>query len=125
MPIIEKIHVTVWGEYRHERKNPAVAALYPHGMHEAIAAPLRADPSLSVRTATLDEPAHGLSAAVLEETDVLTWWGHLAHAEVQDEVVARVHGRVLEGMGLIVLHSAHYSKIFRALMGDTCSLKWR
>lgn len=121
----QRIRVTVWGEYRHEKQNPAVAALYPRGMHEAIAAPLRADAGLAVRTATLDEPEHGLSAAVLEETDVLTWWGHLAHGEVRDEVVARVRTRVLEGMGLIVLHSAHYSKIFRALMGDTCSLKWR
>ena len=121
----QRIHVTVWGEFRHEKQNPQVAALYPQGMHEAIAAPLRADAGLAVRTATLDEPEHGLSATVLEETDVLTWWGHLAHAEVQDEVVARVRTRVLAGMGLIVLHSAHYSKIFRALMGDTCSLKWR
>jgi trehalose utilization protein len=125
MPANPKIQVTVWGEYRHEKQNPQVAALYPQGMHEAIAAPLRADPGLAVRTATLDEPEHGLSAAVLEETDVLTWWGHLAHAEVPDAVVARVRTRVLAGMGLIVLHSAHYSKIFRALMGDTCSLKWR
>jgi trehalose utilization protein len=125
MPANQKIHVTVWGEYRHEKKHPKVAALYPRGMHEAIAAPLRADAGLSVRTATLDEPEHGLPAAVLEETDVLTWWGHLAHAEVQDEVVDRVRTRVLEGMGLIVLHSAHHSKIFKALMGDTCSLKWR
>ena len=121
----QRIHVTVWGEFRHEKQNPQVAALYPQGMHEAIAAPLRADAGLAVRTATLDEPEHGLSAAVLDQTDVLTWWGHLAHAEVRDEVVARVRTRVLEGMGLIVLHSAHYSKIFRALMGDTCSLKWR
>ena len=121
----QRIHVTVWGEFRHEKQNPQVAALYPQGMHEAIAAPLRADAGLAVRTATLDEPEHGLSAAVLDQTDVLTWWGHLAHAEVRDEVVTRVRTRVLEGMGLIVLHSAHYSKIFRALMGDTCSLKWR
>jgi trehalose utilization protein len=119
------MNVTVWSEFRHEKKNPRVAALYPQGMHEAIAAPLRAEPGLRVRTATLDEPRHGLSKEVLEETDVLLWWGHMAHAEVADEVVADVRRRVLEGMGLIALHSAHYSKIFKALMGDTCSLKWR
>src|SRR5690606_14167850 len=77
------------------------------------------------RTATLDEPEHGLSAAVLAETDVLTWWGHGAHDEVHDEVVERVQARVLEGMGLIVLHSGHFSKIFKRLMGTSCNLKWR
>jgi trehalose utilization protein len=119
------IQVTVWGEFRHEKRNPKVAAIYPKGMHETIAGFLRAHPGLSVRTATLDEPEHGLTQEVLDKTDVLTWWGHLAHAEVKDEVVARVQRRVLEGMGLIVLHSGHFSKIFKALMGTTCSLKWR
>jgi trehalose utilization protein len=28
-------------------------------------------------------------------------------------------------MGLIALHSAHYSKIFKRLMGTSCSLTWR
>jgi trehalose utilization protein len=117
--------VTVWGEFRHEKKNPRVASIYPGGMHEAIAGFLRAHPDLDVRTATLDDPEHGLGAAVLDATDVLVWWGHMAHGEVRDEIVARAHRRVLEGMGLIVLHSGHYSKLFKALMGTTCSLKWR
>lgn len=121
----KKLQVTVWGEYRHELKNPAVAAIYPDGMHETIAAFLRKSSGLEVRTAFLDQPEHGLTDEVLENTDVLTWWGHMAHQDVKDEVVAKVHRRVLEGMGLIVLHSGHYSKIFRALLGTTCSLKWR
>lgn len=119
------IQVTVWSEFRHERKNPQVAALYPQGMHEAIAGPLRADAGLTVRTATLDEPSHGLTPDVIASTDVLVWWGHLAHGEVDDRVVDALRARVLEGMGLIALHSAHYSKLFKALMGTTCSLKWR
>lgn len=121
------IRVTVWGEYRHEKQNPKVAALYPHGMHQTIADALaRIGPADQVvRTATLDQPLHGLDDAVLEQTDVLIWWGHMAHHEVSDDVVARVRQRVLEGMGLVVLHSGHYSKIFKALMGDTCSLTWR
>lgn len=119
------IQVLVWGEYRHEKKNPKVAALYPNGMHETIAAGLRENASLSVKTAWLDQPEHGLTDAVLEATDVLVWWGHMAHGDVSDQVVAKVQKRVLEGMGLIALHSAHYSKIFKALMGTTCSLKWR
>jgi trehalose utilization protein len=116
--------VTVWNEHRHEHANPTVAGIYPRGIHEALAAPLRAV-GLDVATATLDEPEHGLSEQRLAKTDVLVWWGHKAHHEVADEVVARVHARVLEGMGLVALHSAHFSKIFKALMGTGCDLKWR
>lgn len=119
------LRVTVWGEFRHEKKNPQVTALYPEGMHETIAAFLRKDTALTVRTATLDEPEHGLTEAVLAETDVLIWWGHMAHGDVQDAIVERAKKRVLEGMGLIVLHSGHYAKLFKSLMGTTCSLKWR
>ena len=120
-----KIQVTVWNEFRHEKKNDAVKAIYPNGMHEVIRGALAAHKDLNVRTATLDEPEHGLTEDVLNQTDVLTWWGHVAHGEVKDEVVARVQKRVLEGMGLIVLHSGHFSKIFKRMMGTNCSLKWR
>jgi trehalose utilization protein len=118
------IRVTVWGENVHDRKSAAVAKIYPRGMHTAIAEAL-SDPELTARTATLEQPEHGLTREVLESTDVLTWWGHAAHGQVDDEIVERVHRRVLEGMGIIVLHSGHYSKIFKRLMGTTCSLKWR
>lgn len=116
--------VTVWNEYRHEKQDAAVAEIYPEGLHEAIAQPLR-DEGLSVRTATLDEPEHGLTTELLAQTDVLIWWGHRAHQEVSDAIVDRVQERVLAGMGLIVLHSAHFSKIFKRLMGTSCELKWR
>jgi len=119
------IRVTVWNEFLHEKKNDAIAKIYPKGMHGAIADYLLSQPGFQVRTATLDEPEHGLTEAVLKETDVLTWWGHTAHGEVKDEIVARVHDRVLAGMGMVVLHSGHFSKIFRALMGTSCNLKWR
>jgi trehalose utilization protein len=118
------LRVTVWNEYRHEKTHAEVARIYPDGIHEAIARHLRAE-GLEVRTATLDEPEHGLTEAVLAQTDTLIWWGHMAHDEVQDEVVDRVCGRVLDGMGLVVLHSAHLSRIFRKLMGTSCQLKWR
>ena len=120
-----QINVLVWNEFRHERVHEAVARIYPRGIHETIATHLRQQPDMRVSTATLDEPEHGLSQQVLAATDVLIWWGHMAHHEVSDAVVDRVHQRVLDGMGLICLHSAHYSKIFRRLMGTTCSLKWR
>jgi trehalose utilization protein len=116
--------VTVWNEFRQEQSDPLVRAIYPDGIHAAIADGLR-EAGFAVRTATLDEPEHGLTDAVLAETDVLTWWGHAAHGEVEDVVVDRVQQRVLEGMGLVVLHSGHHSKIFRRLMGTTCNLKWR
>jgi trehalose utilization protein len=120
----DPIRVTVWSEFRHEKKNPRVTAVYPDGIHNVIAGHLRQD-GFAVRTATLDEPEHGLSEQVLLDTDVLTWWGHMAHSEVSDEIVDRVHKRVLKGMGLIVLHSGHLSKIFKRLMGTSCDLKWR
>ncbi|MCL6443918.1 MAG: ThuA domain-containing protein [Alicyclobacillus sp.] len=118
------VRVTVWNEFRHERSHEAVRAVYPDGIHEAIAAPLRGAGHV-VRTATLDEPAHGLTDEVLNDTDVLIWWGHMAHHEVSDDVVDRVVQRVWQGMGLIVLHSGHFSKVFRRLMGTSCDLKWR
>lgn len=119
------IRVTVWSEFRHEKKNPKVAEIYPDGMHGAIASYLRKCPDMEVMTATLDEPEHGLTQTRLDGTDVLTWWGHMAHDEFNDPIVERVHQRVLAGMGLIVLHSGHFSKIFKKLMGTTCNLKWR
>ncbi|MHA4817287.1 ThuA domain-containing protein [Streptomyces aculeolatus] len=121
------LRVTVWGEGLHEQRDPEVAERYPDGMHGAIAQGIaeHLGAGARLRTATLAEPEHGLTEEVLAETDVLTWWGHLAHREVSDEVVKRVHRRVLAGMGLIVLHSAHWSKIFTKLMGTTCTLRWR
>lgn len=116
--------VTVWNENRHENKNPVVRDIYPKGIHGAISSFLK-EANHEVTTATLDEPEHGLTNDVLLNTDVLIWWGHMAHEEVADEVVEKVKQRVLDGMGLIVLHSGHFSKIFKQLMGTSCDLKWR
>jgi trehalose utilization protein len=121
------IRVTVWNEFQHEKQHDAVKAIYPKGIHTTIAEGLQEllGKAVKVRCATLDEPEHGLTDAVLAETDVMTWWGHMAHAKVEDRIVEKVHKRVLEGMGILILHSAHYSKIFRKLMGTGCGLKWR
>ena len=119
------IRAVVWGENVHEQTSEAVRAIYPDGMHATIAAALAEDKAIEATTATLQEPEHGLSEGRLAATDVLLWWGHAAHGEVKDEIVERVQRRVWEGMGLIVLHSGHYSKIFKRLMGTPCSLKWR
>jgi len=121
----QKIRVTVWNEFRHEKSNATVKSIYPDGMHAAIAARLNMEKDITARLAALDDPEHGLAKEVLDQTDVLMWWGHCAHDEVKDEIVDRVQARILEGMGLIVLHSGHYSKIFRRMMGTTCLLRWR
>ncbi len=121
----EAIRVTVWNEYRHERRDPKIAQIYPQGIHGAIANYLQGLPGVTVRTATLDEPEHGLTDQILSSTDVLIWWGHMAHEEVSDAVIGKVQARVWDGMGLIPLHSAHFSKIFKRLMGTSCNLKWR
>lgn len=121
------IRVTVWNENVHESTQPDIAELYPEGIHGAIAAGLAEviGDDLAVGTATLAEPDHGLTEEVLASCDVLLWWGHMAHEQVSDDVVERVHRHVLGGMGLIVLHSGHFAKIFKKLMGTTCSLAWR
>jgi len=120
------LRVTVWNENIHDREDQRTRAVYPNGMHNTIADALRRQlTGADVRTATLEQPEHGLTEEVLRATDVLTWWGHVGHEKVSDEIVERVYRRVLNGMGLIVLHSAHYSKPFTKLMGTSCSLRWR
>ncbi|OPA80550.1 trehalose utilization protein ThuA [Paenibacillus selenitireducens] len=120
------IQVTVWNEYRHEKHNEVVAGIYPEGIHNAIAGYLKKEDTYEVKTAVLDDPDHGLDDVTLANTDVLIWWGHIAHQEVRDDIVEKVRSRVLDGMGLIVLHSGHASKIFERLLGTkTGALKWR
>jgi trehalose utilization protein len=119
------IKLTIWNEFVHEKKDPAVKAIYPDGIHHCIARHMQQQPGITVQTATLDQPEHGLTEKVLNNTDVLIWWGHIAHDQVEDKIVDRVQQRVLNGMGLICLHSAHFSKIFKRMMGTTCNLRWR
>jgi trehalose utilization protein len=120
-----KIRTVVWGENVHEQTNRTVAGIYPDGMHATIAAALNHDSTITATTATLQEPEHGLPETRLAETDVLVWWGHKAHGQVSDAVVERVAEHVWSGMGLILLHSAHFAKIFKRLMGTPCNLTWR
>ena len=121
------LRVTVWNEYLHEKHDEAARRIYPDGMHAVVAQTLRQQlgNQVRVRTATLQQPDHGLTEEDLAQTDVLTWWGHRAHENVRDDIVDRIQQRVLQGMGLIVMHSAHVSKIFLRLMGTGCMLRWR
>lgn len=119
------IRVTIWNEFRHEKIESIAKEIYPKGMHEVLKAYLSKDSELDVRTATLDEPCNGLSDEVIEGTDVLIWWGHMAHGEVRDDIVDKVADRVRRGMSVILLHSAHASKLMQALTGCSGSLLWR
>ncbi len=122
MPVKSAPHVTVWNEFYHEKHEPASAKVYPDGIHAAIRAGLIEYGIDQVATATLQEPEHGLTDAALDATDVMVWWGHMCHQDVDEAVVERVRRRVWAGMGLVVLHSGHYSKIFRSLMGTPCDV---
>ena len=119
------INVTVWNENIHEQKDKAVQDIYPRGMHQTIADFLSPHADISVTTATMEQPEHGLPQKKLDETDVLIWWAHKAHDQIDDGIVDRIQTRVLEGMGFIALHSAHHSKPLKRLLGTNCSLKWR
>ncbi len=120
------LRITVWNEFIHEKENSQVREIYPEGIHTTLAAMLGERlPDAKIRTATLDQPNHGLDEEVLEQTDVLLWWGHAGHHLVDDAIVGQVQERVLQGMGLVCLHSAHASKIFQRLLGTSCMLRWR
>lgn len=119
------IRVTVWNEFKHEKEMDEVKKIYPDGIHAAIADFLGKEEDIEVRCATLDMEECGLTQEVIDNTDVLIWWGHCAHQLVPDEIVDRVQEAVLKGMGMIFLHSAHHSKPFKRLMGTTCNLCWR
>lgn len=117
--------ITVWNEYKHEREFAAIGEVYPEGIHGCIAGFLKEEPDFTVRTAVFDMEEHGLTEAVLQETDVLVFWNHALQEEFSDEVAERVREHVLSGMGLVALHSAHYSKIMKRLLGTSMTLKWR
>lgn len=119
------IRVTVWNEFQHERTQEKVKEIYPDGIHTCIAKFLRQEEELSVRTAVFDEKEHGLTEEVLANTDVLVFWNHMLQEEFSDDVAERVRRHVLAGMGLVVLHSGHYSKIMRKLLGTSMTLRWR
>ena len=118
------IQVTVWNEFRHEKTDERARQVYPEGLHKVIADAIGKGMRFTTRLAALDDPEQGLPEDILNSTDVLVWWGHAAHAEVKDELVERIACRVRDGMGLIVLHSGHYSKAFRRPMGTGCRSKW-
>ena len=119
------IRITVWNEYKHERELEEIKAVYPQGIHECIREFLEEEPEFQVRTAFFSMEEHGLTEEVLANTDVLIFWSHALQEEFSEEVARRVQRHVLGGMGLIALHSAHYSKVMKLLLGTSMSLNWR
>lgn len=119
------IRVTVWNEYVHEREYPAIGAVYPEGIHGCLRRFLGRESDIAVTCVTLDMPHQGVTRELLAETDVLIWWSHARQEEITDETVRLVREAVHAGMGLIALHSAHFSRIMRDLLGTTMTLHWR
>ncbi len=120
-----KIRVTIWNEFRHEKTKENVKAIYPNGLHAVIGEFLKETGDMEITLAALDDPAQGLPDEVLNNTDVLLWWGHMSHKEVDDELVKRIQARVYLGnMGFIALHSGHHSKPFKAIIGTNGNLQW-
>ncbi len=124
------LNVTIFNEFYHEQKNEKAIAVYPEGIHNVLKGFIEND-EISVKCFTLfdneanETQVEELSDEVLSHTDVLIWWGHVAHNKVPDDLVERCYKHIIEGMGAIFLHSAHHSKLFKKLMGTTCNLKWR
>jgi trehalose utilization protein len=125
MSIDTPIRVTVWNEYTEEQKKKEVTDIYPEGLHKTIADFLNQDGDIRAGVSVIGDPEQGLTAEILDQTDVLIWWGHLYHHLVDDRAVQRVVDRVQRGMGAIFLHSAHKSKPFTALVGTSGRLSWR
>jgi len=120
-----KLRVLVWNEYIVEKENPEVAEVYSEGIHVTIAEFLE-KAGFEVTTATLSDPEQGFSKEVLDKTDVIVMWSHIANEKLEDSIVERVYEKIVrDGLGFIVLHSAKNSKVFRKLMGTSCKVKWR
>ncbi len=126
-PEVNGIRVTVWNEGIHEKKDEAAKKVYPQGMGYQIAQYLEKQKGIaSVHVSEIDDEEQGLSEAILNNTDVITWWGHVGNYDVTDEHVERVYQRVTaQGMGFIALHSAQGSKMFKRFMGTSCDVNWR
>ncbi len=103
-----------------------IKELHNGAIHNTLRDLLLEDNEIEVRhIATLDMYDCGLTKDVLDDTDVLVWWAHVAHDRVPDEIAERVRDYVLRGMGFIALHSAHPSKPMQKILGTSGRLQWR
>ena len=117
------MRITIYNEGVHEKIDERVSRVYPEGIHGQLKSFLE-DENTSVRCFTLDT-VNEITEEVLNDTDVMLWWGHMRHDDVPFEVAWRVREAVNKGMGIIFLHSGHHSRPFKLLMGTSCNLTWR
>lgn len=102
-----------------------IKEVYPNGVMGTLVDYLKTCEDMEVTSVNLYMPEYGLTDELLNNTDVLIWWAHMAHDAVPDSLVAKIKERVLKGMGFIALHSAHPSKPLQALLGTSGTLSWR
>ena len=119
------IRVTIYNENIHEETYEGIRKIYPEGIHGCIKNFLSQDSNLKITTATFNQAEHGLSEEVLKNTDVLVYWSHAKQNEFSDSVALRIQKHVLMGMGFIPLHSAHFSKPVKLLLGTSMTLRWK
>lgn len=109
------IHVLVWDEQQPEQKQ----AYGDKFLGETIAAHLSTLPGLTVTSVALSSDEQGLDEQTLDRTDVLIMWAHKRSRDLDDARVERVVSRVQAGrLGLVALHSAHWTKPFVRLMQE-------
>ena len=119
------IKVTIWNEFVEERIYEEVKRVYPDGIHKCLEEFLSKNEDMQVRCVTLSSKDQGLSDEILSDTDVLIWWGHQEHDAVTEENAERVQKYVLNGMGFIPLHAAHFCKPLKKLLGTSMCLRWK
>lgn len=113
------LRVTVWSEGLDPVNEPRAAAVYPDDINTVIGGFLGQNEDMEITLHNLTEPENGLTRETVDHTDVLVWWGHMYHSRVSDAVSDRVTEAVLNGMGLLLLHSSMGAKPARALLGKS------
>lgn len=111
-PAPSPVRVVVWDE-----QQPKQRGAYPNFLGNQIASYLKKQPGLSVKSVRMNDPEQGLSSEVLDNCDVLIWWGHRRQQEITPETGQALVERIRAGqLSLIALHSAHWSTPFMEAM---------
>jgi trehalose utilization protein len=115
------INVLVWDE---QQDVQVKSGAYKNFLGNAVAEFLSKTDGLQVVSANINEPDQGLADDRIAAADVVVWWGHVRHKDVNDSKVESIVAKVKAGKaGFVALHSAHYSKPFKNLMGTNCGFK--
>lgn len=110
----KKIRVLVWDETGDAQKEA-----YENYLGKCIADQLSKNAAFSVSSATLNDKQQGIGTEVLNNTDVLIWWGHIRHGEISTAKGQEIVQRIATGnLSFIGLHSAHWSVPFIEAMNE-------